>query len=356
MKEWKEVTKRRPCPICEHTHYCARKIGGDAVHCMWASAPPPDWKIVKRSPADGSIVVAPTDSTFELTPQPIKRDAEPRIDAPAIHKQCLRDLGKRAAALARGLGVTARSLHRLGLGWSEKHLAFTFPMSNAGGQVIGLRLRCINGRKLSLRGSRTGLFIPADLSGGGRLLICEGPTDTAAMLDLGFDALGRPSCSGGGDLICRYVALHPRRVVIVADNDKPDKRGRRAGLDGGLALHDRLRRDHRDIILIQPTGAKDAREWVKNGAQRADVDKLISRTWENGSHSRGSTPRAFSATTNALYSVRAVRSAGQRSSRWRGVIKRTAALAYGGAVVCDAIMWLRYRAFPGRCPTSGPGQ
>jgi len=68
-------------------------------------------------------------------------------------------------------------------------------MSNDFGKIIGIRRRLPNGRKISLTSSKTGLFIPADLSPEGLLLICEGPTDTAAALDLGFAAIGRPNCN-----------------------------------------------------------------------------------------------------------------------------------------------------------------
>ena len=99
--------------------------------------------------------------------------------------------------LADTLGLSPESLERLGVGWSAKHDAWTFPMTDAQGDVLGIRLRLRNGRKLSVRGSKEGLFLPAGLEGGQQLLVAEGPTDTAALLDLGFAAVGRPSCTGG---------------------------------------------------------------------------------------------------------------------------------------------------------------
>jgi phage/plasmid primase-like uncharacterized protein len=100
---------------------------------------------------------------------------------------------------AAELGVSMNSLLRLSVGWSEDHDAWTFPMRNANGKVVGIRLRRPDGRKVSVTGGHEGLFIPRgrDLYPGEPLLIAEGPTDTAALLDLNFMAIGRPSCTGG---------------------------------------------------------------------------------------------------------------------------------------------------------------
>ena len=43
--------------------------------------------------------------------------------------------------LATALGVSIGSLMRLGVGWSPKHRAWSFPMSNAAGDTVGIRLR-----------------------------------------------------------------------------------------------------------------------------------------------------------------------------------------------------------------------
>jgi 5S rRNA maturation endonuclease (ribonuclease M5) len=58
------------------------------------------------------------------------------------------------------------------------------------------------------------------------VLICEGPSDTAALLDLGFSAVGRPSCNGGRKLLVELVQQRkPSSIVIVSDNDSPGQRG-----------------------------------------------------------------------------------------------------------------------------------
>jgi hypothetical protein len=143
-------------------------------------------------------------------------------------------------------------------------------MHDAGGQVIGVRLRRAHGRKFAVRGSREGLFLPPDLQIGGQLLIAEGPTDCAALLDLGFSAIGRPSCAGGTGLISAFVRdRRPAFVEIVADADEPGQRGA-TSLASLLALYCRRVR-----VIAPPLGIKDARAWKQAGATAADIQAAI---------------------------------------------------------------------------------
>ena len=176
----------------------------------------------------------------------------------------------RLAVLAEQLGVTAASLARLGTGWSSDHKAWAWPMSNACGQVVGIRLRLGSGRKLSVKGGREGLFLPTDLQPGGQLLICEGPTDCAALLDLGFSTIGRPSCTGGIRYCIELVRrLQPESVVVVADRDEPGQRGAER-----LAMMLRLYCPCVKVVC-PPEPHKDARDWKRAGATAADVEQAI---------------------------------------------------------------------------------
>ena len=143
-------------------------------------------------------------------------------------------------------------------------------MSDASGRIIGIRLRLPSGRKLAVKGGKEGLFIPEGLDGAHRLLICEGATDTAALLDLGFSAVGRPSCTGGirhlADLVRRLAAAE---VVIVADADPPGQAGARR-LAGALVAYCPAVK-----VITPPPGSKDARAWKQAGATTADVQSLI---------------------------------------------------------------------------------
>lgn len=164
--------------------------------------------------------------------------------------------GEKLKSLAGSLGVSSGSLSRLGVGWDGA--AFTFPMSDANGKIVGIRRRFPNGSKISVKGSETGLFIPMDLSGVEPLLVTEGPTDTAAALDLRFDAIGRPNCNSLVEMTVRAVRRR-KEITVVSDNDVVG----RAGADKLatiLALRCPCVR-----VVHPPDGIKDLRQWFNTG-------------------------------------------------------------------------------------------
>ena len=134
--------------------------------------------------------------------------------------------------LATVLGVSGASLNRLNIGWDGE--AYTFPMSNNFGSIIGIRRRFPNSRKVSVKGSKNGLFIPQGLSADGFLLVCEGVSDTAAALNLGFSAIGRPNCNSKIEMTVK-AASSQKEIVIAGDNDNVGKSGARR-LAGAMAF------------------------------------------------------------------------------------------------------------------------
>lgn len=173
-------------------------------------------------------------------------------------------------ANARELGVGADSLRRLRAGHDGQ--ALTFPMRDELGQVIGIRRRLPNGRKLAVRGGREGMFMPRRLDRIATIFLAEGPTDTAALLDLGFEAVGRPSAKGAMDVIAAWVLSRKiRRVVVVADADP-------AGTAGGAALARRLAPLAHDVrMIVPPSKFKDVREWVRAGANATTIAQRVRR-------------------------------------------------------------------------------
>lgn len=183
--------------------------------------------------------------------------------------ECAMDVTKdKVRGLAERLGVTEQSLDRLSVGLAGSG-KWTFPMRDAAGQIIGVRIRGEDGRKWAIPGSRNGLFIPHGLDGEGELIVCEGPTDTAAMLSLGFEAIGRPSCNSCVEMCAELCSK--RQVVIVADDDGP-------GLNGAEKLADALWDRCPSVRVVQPPYIKDAREWVQGGATRAEVAMVFRNT------------------------------------------------------------------------------
>jgi hypothetical protein len=177
--------------------------------------------------------------------------------------------------LARSLGLSVTSLCHLEIGWSAEHQAWSFPMKDARGNVRGIRLRRPNGFKFAVKGSKAGLHLPAisadtDVS----LMVCEGPTDTAALMDMGFTSVvGRYSCLGDLSLMVELVkGRRPPEVVIVADADEPGRRGANALAAELLAYATAVR------VIEPPEGIKDARAWLQAGGRRVDVERVIAAT------------------------------------------------------------------------------
>lgn len=178
---------------------------------------------------------------------------------------------KRTAEL---LGLPVEPLQRLGVGWTVEHRATAWPMRDDAGRVVGVRLRCPEtGRKWAARGSRAGLFYAAGLLAlerPERLFAVEGPTDAAALLSVGIEAVGVPSAGGGADLLadlCRR--LQAAEVAIVADGDGPGLEGAERLAAALLPVVPAVR------VTMPPEGVKDARAWVCGGADRAEIEAVI---------------------------------------------------------------------------------
>src|SRR5207253_1067400 len=100
----------------------------------------------------------------------------------------------RLLQLADSLGLSMTSLCQFGVGWATEHRSWSFPMRDAESNVVGIRLRRPDGFKFAVKGGKEGLFIPEDRNAqSSPLLIAEGVTDAAALLDMGFtNVVGRP--------------------------------------------------------------------------------------------------------------------------------------------------------------------
>ena len=172
---------------------------------------------------------------------------------------------------AASLGVSLASLTAVWAASAAAHSAWAFPMCDGYGNVVGIRLRNERG-KFAVRGSRQGIFL-ANVPAQKTLFVCEGPTDTAAAVDLGLFAVGRPNCCCGGLEIRVYARrLAVARVVVISDNDKP-------GLDGARKVGGELKLPF--AIFVPP--AKDIREFVRLGGTRAMIENTLKGTlWRNG--------------------------------------------------------------------------
>lgn len=239
---WIRVTRANKCPICEHPDWCC--IGRLTINCMRVPSPRPAKNGGWLHPIAGEKPV--------VVPRPVEE--RPHINATAIMRDwsssTTRDM---LTGFAVDLGLDVTSLVKLGTAWAPPHRAWAFPMKDACGNIIGIRLRDNAGRKWAVSGSRAGLFYGHQQEGGTKLVL-EGPTDTAAALSIGMDAIGRPSCVGQENMLCDMLR-RADRVLIIADRDTP-------GLRGAEQLQGMLRCP--SLIWCPP--AKDLREFVRAGA------------------------------------------------------------------------------------------
>jgi hypothetical protein len=183
------VSKHRRCPVC-----------GKADWCLIAAESPPVRAVCQRVNSPIRFGDAGFLHAWGEAHRPDQRMIRLRIAVPAatthdrfrtqmaeFHESV--DAGELSAFACR-LGVGLHSLQRLGIG--RHRYAWAFPMSSPRGEIVGIRLRPDSGGKICVNGSRLGLFMPQGPLTSDEVMICEGESDAAAMLSLGFYAIGRP--------------------------------------------------------------------------------------------------------------------------------------------------------------------
>lgn len=264
---WRRTTREKPCPVCGKSDWCMVSANGAVAIC-------PRTEVGAQKYLDGSGYLHIIDKSV---PMPEKRDEvgqelpEHNLVLSSLSSKMMAACGdEKVKSLADSLGVSTFSLRLLRIGWSATSDAFSFPMFRYGQRLIGIRLRSIGGKKWAIKGSRQGLFIPLEWPCAKKgVLICEGPTDTAAMLSLGFNAIGRPSAMGSHALIDEVVCGRP--VCIISDSDN-------VGIDSArkLAHHLRSKSCQKVGIIVPP--AKDAREWKRSGVTKEEVSSVILRS------------------------------------------------------------------------------
>lgn len=264
MSTWIRVTKAKPCPVCSKPDWCL--LSQDASACIC-----PRTESKKFIEGSGYLhVLSETEwSKDQWKPEKKELPEHNEILAVMARKYYTACTEEQQVDADERLGVSKHSLRRLGMGWCSSQSANTFPMFRHERRLVGIRMRGTDGRKWAIKGSKQGLFMPSNPGTGTRgIVICEGPTDTASMLDLGFDAIGRPSCMGATELILEVVI--GRCVAIMADRDGP-------GMDGAERLCAAIKRKTREVLIISPPpGYKDARSWYRGGElKRMEVVELL---------------------------------------------------------------------------------
>ncbi len=286
------VSRARPCPICGANKWCLWDPETGVCLCpREASGAVEGLFGVMTLGEYGHLHVVdsgrlPLDATSHRPPRngDRRRDAatSPSRDLPL--PTCLsRDNGPAALdAAADALGVPPTALRALGC-VRAGHGVWT-PERDARGTVIGWQRRDPDGGKLAH--GRRGLVHSPDWRKRavetGVVYLAEGMTDTAAMAAMGFAAVGRPSCTGGGDLLGDLLAVLPPavKIIVVADRDRDDA-GRVGALDTARQLASRL--DRPVEVVLPPADAKDVRAWYVAHTDRDSDPAAMALRWVLGS-------------------------------------------------------------------------
>lgn len=280
---WYEVNNAHPCPICGSQHKnqgwclvkddesmaCCQREDRGSVRAMGGYG---DLHILRDLPGPRQypMRVAVPRQRYEdakMTPEQVLEIHEQSwAQCNDVHLQCL--------SSSLGLhGVEYLNLIQTGFrgdGW------YSWPMY-VGGQMVGIRLRHLDGRKLSVTGSRAGMFIPTNLRQHETMFVAEGATDTAAALAIGLNVIGRPQCMGSEREVERIACdLRPNLVVVVRDLGRADSMmSKDNSYKGAHALVRYLARVRAVKMYTPPVPARDFREAVCAGLTATQVFKTL---------------------------------------------------------------------------------
>lgn len=273
------VSKSKPCPVCGKPDWCLVAKDGTAAICPRV----PSHRLVSEEA--GFLHKLAETCSHHVSWSPTQ---PPPIDATSIMQRYWDAMAESDyQSCANELGVSVDALLALSTGRADQYCEGTYawPMRNEHDQIIGVRLRNREGHKWSVYGSKTGLFY-GSIKADEVIYVCEGPTDAAALISLGKTAIGKPSCSGGNNMLLAMIRrIKPPMVVIVADMDA--KSGRCDFCDDEFCQHCRPGQFGAEktartlaplgvpIKIIEPVDAKDIRQWYKQGGTKRGLQRLV---------------------------------------------------------------------------------
>ncbi len=250
MAEMIRVRKDNPCPVCGRPDWCLIAEDGSSAICQRVESP------IRKGGAGYLHRLSDNPVPVKYKPRPKKQ--EPAPDFFKLTTECRQRMDSNMLQMfSEYSGLSVESLKRVQVGFHRCYGQHwhTFPMRDGLGKLVGIRLRNRHSKK-SVKGSKNALFWPVGVKAesDNLLFIPEGPTDTAALLDLGFDTIGRASCGTGLDYLKTAIEKYDRKVVIVADKDEAKKlsNGSRffPGYDGAKRLAEGLKKFVRHVRVI----------------------------------------------------------------------------------------------------------
>lgn len=256
------VTTQNCCPICGKPDWCLVSADGQTAIC-----PRVEEGSIKRAGEAGWLHKLGANHVLPVPAAVIKpEESAPKIDFEQLVRHRCEQAEPHIHDLACKLSVGVEVLRSLQVGYNGFDQTFTFPERDGTGKVIGILRRYSDGRKRRITGSKNGLCL-ADAwdNGCGPVLLVEGPTDTAALMNLGCSAIGRPSNRGGEVHLATLLSEFPeeRPIIVLGDSDQKAS-GLWPGQEGAIHTASGLaKRLEREIFwALPPDQVKDAREWL----------------------------------------------------------------------------------------------
>ncbi len=274
-RRWVGADADHPCPVCGKPDWCLIEDSGSTVLCQRVES-------LRRIGDAGWWHEIASQPPFVCCGDRGDDHPAPTVLFPELRDELVAALTQdRMDAFVEATGLDEQILRQMQMGWASRARAYAFPMRDGRGSVIGIRLRALDGRKWAVRGSTSGIFIAGTPQNDSYVLMPEGPTDTAALAEVGFECWGRPAAMGGGRFIEDRLRLRMSvrqdrpTLVVVADNDEDKGHFQNAGRVGAERLAARLSRYRCPVKVLYPTKGKDAREWVDWGANYETIRSVI---------------------------------------------------------------------------------
>ena len=265
MSEWLRVSKKQPCVICGRFDWDTFTSDGGFACCMRIM----DGCI--RQLKNGGYLFKLTPNEIRPLPKQIEKQPQEVKDFGAlVYENEIKTSDRKLNEYAQTMSLPGWPLRLMRCGLYQGTMGF--PMRDATGQFIGVRMRATNGQKWCIPSSRNGLFIACsthpDLNTEYGFIV-EGGTNVAALLSIGVLSVGRPSNTAGLDMLVEYLRPSRRTLVICRDNDTKPTALQNTLRGAWLLAQALIECKKRVKMVVTPT--KDCRDWVTGGAGKSAI-------------------------------------------------------------------------------------
>jgi hypothetical protein len=275
------VSHQNPCPSCGKPDWCLIAPDGSACICQRVESDTDcgdaGW-LHKFDEVDGATgftgkpgrIVAPISWAAEA--RRYERSLHVR---PHYRTRLAANFGVPVSALSAIPLIGIKSLDNSSIKSFDttSFASFTIPEMNEKEGIIGLAVRKVfsgmKSEKSFIRGGHRGLILPSGwLDRNGPIFVVEGPSDVIALNAAGLRSIGRPSNTGGNELLAKLFAGKEEELFIVGENDCKDNGdwpGRFGAETTAKKLAEKIGRPVK--MTMPPEGAKDVRAWLIAPAQ-----------------------------------------------------------------------------------------